>query len=403
MNNILSAFLTAGLLPIGEDDEKLKLLEAAASELTKQIVEDPLLTYRFALVGFTDQATTNDPALKKAEEALFNKWQTAANKIGSNPVQVYRAVILRAIELAAGKDSAVGYAIGLIAQNEPTLHLPMKEHEAIGEMLGRLQAKADDESSEAWVNPVNVTLPKLSVKARKGITKEQLKNAIARAAGPQDESGTALNTPNPHWPNAGEPWSHAFVGRAADAIYATLQNSKEFVDEIDSALRDAIQGLVSGLERLAIRDAKSELLWIRTSMYSPSGRKGYRNLDASDVLLHAVLDVSRAVAPKAPPSVEFFLRDLVSALGNSNVTLADVLTQIGPKLKELPEAKTIVGDPLPPVGRRSWLDVAVRPDTTSASFEQQTGVSNAHQEDKSEFAVKFYRELQIRKLLSPAT
>ena len=43
MQTILSGFLTAGLLPIGEDDEKLKLLEPAAANLAKQIKEIPLL------------------------------------------------------------------------------------------------------------------------------------------------------------------------------------------------------------------------------------------------------------------------------------------------------------------------------------------------------------------------
>ena len=37
MQTILTGFLNAGLLPIGEDDEKLKLLEAAAVDLAKGI------------------------------------------------------------------------------------------------------------------------------------------------------------------------------------------------------------------------------------------------------------------------------------------------------------------------------------------------------------------------------
>jgi hypothetical protein len=37
MQSVLSEFLAAGLLPIGEEDEKLRLLESAAGELVKKI------------------------------------------------------------------------------------------------------------------------------------------------------------------------------------------------------------------------------------------------------------------------------------------------------------------------------------------------------------------------------
>jgi len=402
MQNILSAFLNAGLLPIGEDDEKLKSLEAAAGDLAQQITADPLLAYRFAIVGLSDNAVMADPALNKAEEALVSKWQTAANKIGTNPVQVCRALLLRALEVAAQKNPAIGHAASLIARNESTSDSATKERSAIDEMLILFETKTAEELTEAWVTPATLVLPKSPTRSRKGVSKDQLKAALARAVGPNDSAGTPLNAANPHWPNAGEQWSHEFATRAADAIHSVIQNSsKEFAEEMEAATHQSIRSLVTGLERLAIRDAKTELLWIRTSMYSPSARMSYHELRGADLLLHAVIDVTRAIAPTAPPSVEFFLRDLVFAVSQTQLGLEDMLTEIGPKLKVLPEAETILADPLPATGRRSWLDVATRSDTTT-SFENQTGVPKSHAESESELAVKFYRELQIRKLLSAA-
>jgi GTPase-associated system helical domain len=402
MHNILSGFLNAGLLPIGEDDEKLKLLEAAAGQIAKQITAAPMLAYRFSLIGFDDRVTSEDPAIKKAEEAVLSKWPTIVNKIGARPVQVYRAVILRALEIAAVENSELRQAVSLIAQNEPVLQSKRKERDAINAMLQQFEGNAADELSEAWVNPVDMGFPKLSGKIKKlQINKDNLTVAIARAAGPQDQAGNALNDPNPHWPNAGQPWSNEFVGRATDAISAAIQNaSKGIVEEMQNALRETMQALVRGVERLAIRDAKSELLWIRISMYSPSAISSYRDLKLTDLILHAVLDVSRAVARSAPPSVEFFIRELVSTLAKKKLRLTDALTAIGPKLTTVAESKTIFADPLPTFGRRAWLDVAVRPDT-GADFEQQTGVSSTYEENAAEMAVRFYRELQIRKLLSP--
>src|SRR5579862_4727414 len=93
MQTILSGFLKARLLPIGEDDEKLHLLESAASELAKRIKEKPILVQRSLLVGLDPAVPETDPVHKLVETAVSDKWETIANKIGPNPVQVYRAVI----------------------------------------------------------------------------------------------------------------------------------------------------------------------------------------------------------------------------------------------------------------------------------------------------------------------
>lgn len=401
MHDILSRFLAAGLLPIGEDDEKLKLLEDAAVEITAQIIAKPLLAYRLTLIGLDDRITGTDPALKKAEEVVLSKWHTITNKIGASPVQVYRAVILRALELAVEEKPSLNHAVCLIAQNETMPYSMGKERQAIDAMLEQFDGDSAEELTEVWVNPVGLSFPKLAGKIKKAqINKEELAAAIARAAGPNDKDGKVLTNANPHWPNSGEPWSKEFVGRATEAIYVAIQSaSKGFAEEMQEALSEIVQGLLKGIERLAVRDAKSELLWIRTSMYSPSARGSYKELTPINLVFHAALDVSRAVACIAPPSVEYFLRDLVASLTKKKLELSEVLTAIGPKLTALPEAQTILNDPLPASGRRTWLDVAVRANG-AANFEEHTGVSNAHEESAGELAVKFYRELQIRKLLS---
>jgi hypothetical protein len=191
------------------------------------------------------------------------------------------------------------------------------------------------------------------------------------------------------------------VGRASEAIFAAIQtSSKNAVDEIQETVRESIQSLLTGFERFAIRDAKSELLWIRMSLYSPSARRSYRELSDCDILLHSALDISRMVASCAPPSVDFFLRDLVMALTDKKLKLDGILSQVGVKLANTAEGK-LMDDSLPASGRRSWLDIAMRPNN-ELTFEVQTGVTNTYEDSVAELAVKFYRELQIRKLLSPA-
>ncbi len=404
MPNILTGFLAANLLPIGEDDEKLTLLEDAAGDLAKEIKSKPILAHRFAMVGLDERVPATDPVHKKVGDAIANKWQTMTNKTGAGPVQVHRAVMLRSIEMAAAENRLLRFAITLIARNQPVAVAEGKATAAISAMLAGWESSVAEEMTNAWVNPVEMSLPKLTAKLKKTQAgKEELSLALSRATGPQDKEGRALNNPNPNWPNAGQPWSYEFVSRATDGIHAAIQTGgKSFAEDMQEALRETVQGLVASLERLAVRDAKAELLWIRASMYSPSARRSYRSLDANGIVLHAVLDINRSVTSLAPPSVEFFLRDLVAELAPARGRLAEALPIIGREITSMPEGQLITtGEQLPAEGRRSWLDYAVR-GKSNGPFEEQIGAPSDYEVQLSELAIGLYRELQIRKLLTPA-
>ena len=402
MQTILVEFLKAGLLPIGEDDEKLKLLEAASDDLAKEIKAQPLLAYRLALVGLDQRVSATDPVHQMAGAAIQKRWQTIFNKVGAGPVQVHRAVILRAIQIAADDNARMQAAMTFVARNQPSEARDDKCGDAISAMFVEFEKAVAAEIPQIWINSVDLSLPKLSPKAKKSqVNKEELALSLSRAAGPTDKSGKALPTPNPHWPNEGQPWSIAFVDRATDAIAAAIQSgAKAHADEIQDAFREGFQGLVSGIEQLVVRDAKTELLWIRASLYSSSAHAGLRALEQHQMIFHAALDVSRIVHAIAPPSVEYFLRDLVAEVSTKKaMRLSKLLGSIGDGLLAQPEGIAISKDLLPANGRRSWLDIAVRSDAQS-SFEDKSGVVETYEDSPGELAVKLYRELQIRKLLA---
>jgi hypothetical protein len=404
MPTILNRFLAANLLPIGDDDEKLEFLEAAATDLGKRLEGTPILAYRFGLIGFDEKAAATDPICTLVADVVASKWQTIANKVGSSPVQIYRAVMLRALEIVAAKRPEFRQAILLLARNQPTAVVEGGATKPIAEMLAELETPISEEESRDWVNAVDLSLPKLSTKLKKpGGNKEELSIAIGRAVGPTDKEGKALPTPNPHWPNAGQPWGLEFVPRATEAVHAAVQTAaKAVADEMQEALRETVIGWSDALQRLAIRDAKSELLWIRASLYSPSAGAGYRELKPAALCLHAALDTSRAVSASAPTSVEYFLRELVTSQTRDRARLAELLSAVSPSLKKLSEGQAITAAEahIPADGRRSWLDYALRPAATDAAFTEQTGVPATFDDALAEIAVKFYRELQIRKLLS---
>ncbi len=365
MASILKGFLDANLLPIGDGDEKLQHLEAAAAELSLQIAAKPLLAYRFALVGLDGRVPATDPVHQLVEAAATAKWHTMKNKTGAAPTQIYRGVALRALQLVASEKSAIGSALILIAQNTPSIGAPDDAKDAVRSMFSEFAANSEKEMIETWVTAVDFSQTKLGTKIKKPAIKDEMAPGVT-----------------------------------AETVAAALQAAlKGYAEDMQEALRETMQTWVQGLNRLSIRDAKSELLWMSASRYSSSAARGLIDLSPAELVLHTMLDVSRAVQPLAPPSVEFFLRELVHGTKSQSTKLAALLTEIGPKLAETAEGKAIGSEsPLGPEGRCSWLERILRPNSTS--FEQQTGVPEDYSATLGELAVNFYRELQIRKLLN---
>jgi len=403
MQTILTGFLNAGLLPIGEDDEKLKLLEAAAVDLAKGIKATPPLVHRFTLVALDDRVPSSDPVYERTADAVLDKWATITNKVGSSPVNVYRAVLLRAIQLASLENAAISFAVTLVARNLREAPAgTAKAVEVVVSMLRAFDAICEAELEKIWVVTTDLSMPKPSSKPKKlTVGKEGLSAAMSRAVGPNDKGAKPIAGANPHWPNAGEPWAHEFVERAVDGIAAAIENVfKSYIEESLATMREALQAVMPSLEGMAARDAKAELLWIRASGYSPSAQMAFRDMTGASLVVHAALDVSRAVNGKTPASVEYFLRDLVNATGGTEkARLSDVLERTGSILPQQPEGQRLLASTLlPTTGRRGWIEIGVRQDA-STKIETQTGVPESYEEDKAELAVNLFRELQILKLL----
>jgi len=140
--SILNDYLAAGLLPIGEDDQKLELLEKAATALAARLQADPTLTHRFTLVGLDVTASDADPVHRLANEALIEEWKTISNRVGASPVQIHRALLLRAIELTTNNHAKLAALPRLVLSNiEPQYNTT--ETAALKPFLARMATIAE--------------------------------------------------------------------------------------------------------------------------------------------------------------------------------------------------------------------------------------------------------------------
>ncbi len=398
MSTVLSEFLTAGLLPIGEDDQKLSLLEDAAADLAGQIKARPSLAARIGLVGLDSRTSNDDPVHTLVSAAIRARWQTLNNKVGPNPVQIHRAVLLRSLELVAEENIHIAAAVPLMFRHQ------VREDDSAGKalrsLLERFREKATEQLLADWVRIDEPLLPKLQSKARKlTFNKEEFSLSVQRAIAPTDKEGKPLPNANPHHANAGQPWSLEFSPRIIEAIWSALQGVHSSLrDEANESQRELSNHLQELLRRAATRDAKAELLWIRMSQYSPSAGADYPSLEPIQRAIHAAIDISGAVVSAAPPSVESFLITLVRELGDAEVDLIDFLKAIQQTLSpRTTEFTAFDGGGLAATGRRAWIEVALNSGKIQAA---DTGENEAIKLKTSSLSLQLFRELQVARLLT---
>jgi len=395
MTSILSKYLKSSLLLIVDDDEKLADLEKASKDILSFLIKNPSATQRFVIAGLDSTVAADDPVHLKVAEAAETHWRTIAARLGNEPRQVYRAIILTALEEYAELHPYISGVILLAAANLNEDTFGKGEAPTIQQFLHSLEVSERARVEQTWAAPQTVTFPLLSGKPKKiaTINKEDLATGLSKAVGPIDKAGRSATDANPYFPDDPQSWANFFADKAAEVIHKAITSGQKISnDENAELLKKSLDSLSQSFNEMALREAKSELLWIKESSYSPSGRKHFSELSGAELSIYATIDVSRSVGPSHVPSVEWFLHDLIAAYDTSDVGIEKALESIQPILSALPEANIISNQSLPSSGRRTLLEVCLSPES-GATFENQTGFTSTQKESLSSFTRRIYREL----------
>lgn len=334
MQNMLQSFLDAGMLGMVEEDEKLKHLQETAQDLAAKPPKVKTDVINYTLVALDPTASPGEPVFEKVEMALKKHWQTFRAKFPDVPRQILRAIIFESLRLRAEKDAATAAIIWWTGAS----YLPYadlgREREVCRAFLLGMGDITEKQATEEWANIYEYSAPELpSFEVsfeEKGylINAESLTKQLAAAAGPQDAKDQPTGPkPNPNWPNGGQPWSNHFAPRAATGI-------KEVVDASLTALRDnimegfeqtgaslsghaaaineAVHNAIDQVARTAkANERRSQLLWWRQTLYSPTLKQGYREMDQAAATLLMGYDVYKQISDFYPQSVEYLLREAV--------------------------------------------------------------------------------------------
>lgn len=418
-DQILLRFLSAGLIDVGGDDAKLEKLRETASDLAAALKQTPSKTSSFSLIAFDPASPVDDPVIEEVCDALKERWPTYINTFSGTPMLVLRALLLDALVQAAS-DEKVGVAFVTSARNALPFIEASNEQKIWAEAVLEIESRVDARAEEEWATPDSITPPELRYAAPPAVELAQpvlsidTKDLTAALTSAVIATGNGKGE-NRYWLNR-QPseWAGDFGRLAAQAISDAINNASEGAqpDPIDiseplKVLSLAVSGHVRDTLKLvsaatAGLQRRTNLIWWKETLYSPSARVSYRTLPASTVGALMALDLYQQVPTFSPVSVAAFLSETVLSLASVDPEKKQSVCElVGEAVEsaELSPLRAVARQLIPkPGGRGPILALLAEHEGKFAiddtRFRSRVGVPADTALTISEWAAWIFRELQ---------
>ena len=433
-DDVLLRFLNKGLIDVGGDDDKLRRLRQTAADLTGTLEENPAKVSSFALVAFDPDVPAADPTIIEVEEALRKNWETYINTFAETPVAVFRAMLLDALIRACGKNETVAAAFVASARNVLPLMEVGGEWEIWADVVADIEGKVERRAEREWATPESISVPDVKfgsasdaeIRILSGkANRSSLSTKLQAAAGPTSHSpdGQKATGGNQHWAqDTSGHWVYEFGTRTAEAVGETIDRAigrlslegvdlPGFTQEMGAAISEsvtttlqAVSDATAGLQR------RTNLLWWKEALFSPSVRTSYRDMTSLEAAVLMAYDMHLQIPTFSPASVAAFLRETVIALPtieNEEKTAIRELVERTCDSEVLSELRSEAGKLVDaPRGRSSILAVIGHANTMSQiddrGFRDRVGAKPEKALTMAEWSVWIFREFQAARAVAEA-
>jgi len=425
---ILLKFLEVGAIDLKGDDAKLGKLRSTAKDLSTALRKRPSRTASFTMVAADPHIAATDPTVDEAMASLRHQWETVANAFSDRPVGILRAILLDAIVQAARSDDAIAVAFVNTARNALAHAEVSGEAEIWSEAVSEIETKVDARAEAEWATPEMVTVDPLQytppAPAPAGhevptVDRSELQAEIYSAAGPWGPSN-----PNRHQPNGNpQAWSNEFATKMSIAIAEALDGMAQALAQapvdlsaplsslaravtvhVDRALA-SFSGATAGLQR------RTNLLWWKEALYSPSAHASYLDMPPFEASALMALDLHGQVPTYSPASVSAFLRETIRCLpagkGDQDNGERDVASLVHDARTTafMQPFRTMAAQYAPaPVGRGPLLSLIGHPQNSGAveapALRALGGMDVSTKMTPSDWGTYLFRELQAARATS---
>ena len=361
-DDVLLRFLGKNLINVGGDDAKLVSLRHTADDLSSTLKKAPTKATAFALVAFDPGVPVADPVVAEAGNALRKRWATYVNTFAETPVTVVRAMLLTALLKTSLENDAVAVAFVASARNTLPLMEVGEEREIWLDAVSEVERKIEERAEAEWATPASIEFGQKTA-------------STVRDASTRMVEGASAEGVDPLW---------------------MTQNLLAVISEHSTATMQTVSSATAGLQR------RTNLLWWKQALFSPSTRTSYRDMPNSVAATLMAFDMHRLVPTLSPASVAAFLRETVTALPTVDAekktpilalvkeacgadTLADLRTEVS-NLVAAPEGR---GPLLALIGHRDVL-----PQIDDQRFRDLVGAKADTALTLPDWSVWMFRELQ---------
>lgn len=329
----LLKFLEQGVIDLDGDDNKLEKLQSTAQDLSSALQDSPSNTIRYTLVAADPNILSADPAIEEAMQALRAQWTTVANAYkGGYPVAILRAILLEALVQSAREDDSIAVAFVNTARNALTYSESSSEHSVWKSAVSEIETKVDARSETEWATPEMIKVSPLRYKASVPevqrlkapvVDRDDLKAKIHSAAGPwgsvEPKNSYQVHSQPQQWTKSFSDIMGPVIADAIDEIAAKLAPEPIDISAPLSALTKAVAGhvdkaLISFSGATAGLQRRTNLLWWKEALYSPSAHESYLDLPVFEAAALMALDLHQQVPSYSPASVSAFLKEAIRCL-----------------------------------------------------------------------------------------
>lgn len=343
-NKLLQPLLKAGLLELGDSDERLANIEKAIEDLEKKLKTEQFLLPAYTLVAIDPNINPDEPVLAEVEGIIAIYWKALRAKFTETPVPIIRAVIINSLYNIGLDDARVARIIYLTAKNFYPFAKLGREKDIIEQFITDLGEVSEKHANDEWAlesTEQSIKLPVLkieplkidAIKVDQGSLKKKIFEGSSRA-----HTGLASQNSQDEW---AEILSQSASEGVANAIETSIENMSESMDL--SAMSASInkfftefkksldQALKSSFTSIQAVERRSKLLWWKETLYSASLEDSYRSVAEIIQPIIMTYDLYQQLPSIVPVSVDYLLRDTVLLLNNKaddKLKLSDLLTEL---------------------------------------------------------------------------
>lgn len=328
---ILLKFFEISLIDLKGDDSKLDKLRATIKDLSATLSKSPAMTAAFTAVAADPDVASSDATIEYTMSALRKQWQTVANLYPAKPVAILRAMLLDAVIQSARGNDAIAVAFVNTARNALPYVESADERPIWLAAVENIEEKVDARAEAEWATPETISVSPLVFSAPAPQEVKTKAPSFDTASLTEKVSQAVMYTnhggKNPHHiQNNAQAWAQEYsnklsaaIGEEVDAVLKSLKPEKvDFAGPL-IALADAVtahvyqaltafSGATSGLQR------RTNLLWWKEALYSPSVHASYRELPLFQAAALMALDLHNQVPIFSPASVSAFLKEAIRSL-----------------------------------------------------------------------------------------